>query len=120
MLEKVWDAFKKPFLSFVDFLKPSHAHMSEPQHEDLTRVEKVKILRDANALIQRDEKIRELYEKLSSLPKDGTQKRKFERSEIQTKILKRCQNLNIATGVISLAEIKSRKMNEVNSTKRKI
>lgn len=118
MLRKIWCAFKEFLSSFVNFLKPQDQVFE--QRENLTRLEKIRALRDANALIQKDEKIRDLYKKLSSLPRDGTQKRKFERSEVQTKILKRCQNLQIATGVISLAEIKSRKIHEANGSERKV
>ena len=111
MLEKI-SAALRGFADFLFGLFSSSAGdtASESKREiGPTREEKLKILKDASDLIQRDQKIRALYEKLSKLPKDGTQKRKFERSEVQTKILRSCQNLNIAAGVISLAEIKSRK-----------
>lgn len=109
MQEKIKN-FLRACLNFIG--KKSPALPKKNFSNELSKEEKIKILKEAEVLLQKDKVLMSLYQKLSSMPRDGTQKRNFERSEIQLKIFSRCQNLNIATGVISLAEIKSRRLND--------
>jgi hypothetical protein len=109
MLEKIVYFFR----TCVTFLnKNFFVNSKKVSRHEISREEKIKILREAESLIQRDKALMLLYEKLAATPRDGTQKRNFERSEIQLKILSHCSSLSIATGVISLAEIKSRKLRD--------
>lgn len=74
----------------------------------------------AKTAIKNDKKLKRLYEKMVSLPKDGTLSRQNERSHVIRDILNVTQDMTTTKVICAMADLTSQKKNDESKTKNKV